>query len=149
MWWFLPVQLWGVLKKDSYTWWWSRSGFIYCCRQFRSICHERFIAKWTIDVKLLKGILCNFSMTLRACGMFTGPVRELSHATARSKQNKSWPGFFFKKAISERFLIKKALNNPLFWMLDDQLRVHTAILHMIGTSLDQKTIGTKQCFLIF
>jgi hypothetical protein len=34
-------------------------------------------------------------------------------------------------------------------MLDDQLRVHTAILHMIGTSLDQKTIGTKQCILIF
>ena len=43
------------------------------------------------------------------CGMFAGQVRELSHATACSKQNKIDHAFFKNKAISERFLMEKSV----------------------------------------
>ena len=68
------------------------------------------------------------------CGMFAGPcstVRGLSHATARLKQNKNWPGFLFFKCYFWKvlYIMKKAFEyNRSFWV-PNQLRVHTAILH--------------------
>ena len=56
--------------------------------------------------------------------MFAGPVRELSHAPAWSKQNKT------------------------FWV-PNHLRVYTAILHMIRISPLDKKMATKQCFKNF
>jgi hypothetical protein len=44
-----------------------------------------------------------------ACGMFAGPVRELSHATACQNKTKIDHAFFKNKAISERFLMEKSV----------------------------------------